>query len=168
MNQKIDNLKEGDLILVIGFKPEIGVFKRYRKDKNQIVSITFESIYSNYTIESRINTRHSKYQRIYKITEDNLNPDQYAQYEKIKNRFTESIVIFNNGRYKKIPLEDIKNLYIAGNFNKLTDILLMSNPHIIRPDAEKIIIYEIRAKNLHYKEVINIFLSAAKYQDKIV
>lgn len=82
MIQKIDNLKLGDLVVVLGqFQNEIGVYIKHVKRDNIIASITYKSIKRNR--EERINTRHSTIQRIYKITEDNLSIPQANAYRDI-------------------------------------------------------------------------------------
>ena len=114
MQQHISHIKKYDLILTTGFQNEIGIFKEFgydRHNKNFIVSINYITLTDSGTdYVSRINVRNSTEQRIFKITEDNLNTSQYNKYLKILSELKEGLVIFNNGRYGKVSFDEIKFL----------------------------------------------------------
>ena len=171
MQQHISHIKKYDLILTTGFQNEIGIFKEFgydRHNKNFIVSINYITLTDSGTdYVSRINVRNSTEQRIFKITEDNLNTSQYNKYLKILSELKEGLVIFNNGRYGKVSFDEIKTLYIDGDFKKLTNYLVMSS-NLLYPEAERIIIEEVRAFNIHYNDLIKLLLKNSIYQNKIL
>lgn len=82
MIQKVDNLKKGDLIVVLGtFQDCIGIYIKHKVRDGLVVSVDFREFNRNY--DSSIRTRHSTQQRVYKITEDNLTQPLLNSYKDI-------------------------------------------------------------------------------------
>lgn len=102
-NQKVDNLKIGDLVVCDNC---IGIFIKTIKDKDLVISIQYIHInlfalYTNkekreYMCKSRINTRHSDYQRVFKITLNNITKEEQNMYKKLKK-----IIIKRYGNNKR-------------------------------------------------------------------
>ena len=90
MIQKVDNLKIGDLIIVLGtFQDCVGIYYKHKIRDSIVVSIDYFSFWRNYNEHywyNSIRTRHSTKQRVYKITIDNLNEEDLAQYNIIINK----------------------------------------------------------------------------------
>ena len=96
MNQKIDNLKTGDLVCmeVSGYSHEWRpvIFVKATFDKDIVKSIQFVGLYDKYYL-AHINTRHSWKQRVYKITEDNLNDVELSRYSILKEEINNKMEI---------------------------------------------------------------------------
>lgn len=78
MIQKVEHLKKGDLVVIDG--NQISVFDSYKKDKFDIITvILYYPIVSNYIW--RRNCRSTRNQVVFKITEDNLTPQELNAYK---------------------------------------------------------------------------------------
>lgn len=81
MIQKVEHLKKGDLVVIVsnGLYSELSIYLKHVKRDNLIVSITYINLRNGR--ENRINTRHSTCQRVYKITEENLDNSELDTYK---------------------------------------------------------------------------------------
>lgn len=91
MTQKVDNLKHGDLILVeySGWNHLYGfaIYLGHKVDKDftdVIISITFLRLED--IREEHIKTRNSTHQRVFKVTEDNLNEIELEHLQRVKKQ----------------------------------------------------------------------------------
>lgn len=84
-NQKIDHLKEGDLVAILeGWSHKIvyGIYVRSKVESNKVISISYFNLKYALGYTSSIRTRNSNTQRVIKITEDNLEQDILIKYLK--------------------------------------------------------------------------------------
>ena len=82
MIQKVDHLKKGDLIFVLGnYQNELGVYMYCTKDKEIVKTINYVPLFCSYI--THIRTRNSNKQRVYKIDKENLSKEQLQAYNSI-------------------------------------------------------------------------------------
>lgn len=125
MIQKVDNLKKGDLVYVIGvYQNYHAIYLKHKIKDNVVISIDFQ--YLDGRCDS-MRTRNSTRQRIYKITEDNLSSEELNQYKakliELGLNTIPNYLTLKNG--DKIPTSTLKR-YIEDNC-KLSVVKEMNN-----------------------------------------
>src|ERR1035438_8700695 len=86
MIQKIDHLKQKDLVFIVGkYQNQIGLWHHCKIRDGVIVSINYLSL-SNYSVKNPTfysSIRWSMQQRVFKITKDNLTKEELELYKQI-------------------------------------------------------------------------------------
>jgi hypothetical protein len=138
MIQKVEHLKKGDLVVVTSNNyNQKSVYLKHVKRDNLIASITYLDI--KYNDESRINTRHSTTQRIFKITEDNLDAPELSVYKNILvklgiNPISDYLTLKDGDKIRTSKLyeyiENDNKLSLVREMNNSNDLGLRRNKEI--------------------------------------
>lgn len=139
MIQKVEHLKKGDLVVIVsnGLYSELSIYLKHVKRDNIIASITYINLRNGR--ENRINTRHSTCQRVYKITEENLDNSELDTYkakliELGLNTIPDYLTLKDGSKISKTSLyRDIENGYKLDLIRKMTnsnDLGLRTNKDI--------------------------------------
>ena len=137
MIQKVEHLKKGDLVYVIGvYQNYHAIYLKHKIKDNVVISIDFQYLDGRC---DTMRTRNSTRQRIYKITEDNLDNSELNTYkakliELGLNTIPEYLTLKDDSKISKASLyrniENNHKLELVKNMCQSNDLGLRRNKDI--------------------------------------